>query len=116
MSDGVGDDYKALLFKKLHEREDREITLDQTCIALGNSALISFPGELFTEIGMRIKVESPFAQTYIIGLANGEIGYVPTRKAIYEGGYAVDTREVGEEAEEIIVSQSLTLIEQVYHK
>ncbi len=116
MADGVGDDYKAQLYKKLYDRKEMEVTINQTCIALGNSVLISFPGELFTEIGIRIKAESHFARTYIIGLANGEIGYVPTRKAISEGGYAVDTREVGEEAEEIIVSQSLTLLEQVYHK
>ncbi len=57
---------------------------------------------------------SPFARTCIIGLANGEIGYVPTRKAISEGGYAVDTREVGDEAEDIVISRSLALLEQVY--
>jgi len=115
ITDGVGDDYKALLYKRLNENRDREITVEQTCIAMNDTAFISFPGELFTEIGMHIKAKSPFARTYIIGLANGEIGYVPTGKAICEGGYAVDTREVGDEAEDIVVSRSLALLEQVYH-
>ena len=114
LADGVGDDYKSLLFKKLHENEDREISIEQTCITVNDCAFLSFPGELFTEIGMHIKAKSPFLHTYIIGLANGEIGYVPTRKAISEGGYAVNTREVADEAEEIVVSQSLKLLEKVY--
>ncbi|MCE5250365.1 neutral/alkaline non-lysosomal ceramidase N-terminal domain-containing protein [bacterium] len=114
MADGVGDDYKALLFKRLHEQENRDIPAEHTCIAIGDCALISFPGELFTEIGQRIKRESPFSYTYIIGLANGEIGYVPTAKAIGEGGYAVETREVCDNAEEIIVSHCLELLNRVY--
>ena len=114
LADGVGDDYKALLYKKLHETQNRPVAVEQTCIAAGDAAFISFPGEMFTEIGKRIKAESPFASTYIIGLANGESGYLPTKKAVKEGGYAVDTREVGDEAEEIVVSQSLKLLEQVY--
>jgi len=114
LADGVGDDYKALLIKRLHESEDSEFEIEQTCFAVNDCAFLSFPGELFTEIGMHIKEESLFFHTYIIGLANGNISYVPTRKAIHEGGYAVDTRTVGDEAEEIIVSHSLELLEKVY--
>ena len=115
LADGVGDDYKALLYQKLHERENEEIGIEQTCIAVGDAAFITFPGELFTEIGMQIKSKSPFEHTYIIGLANGEIGYVPTRKAISEGGYAVDTREVGDTAEGMIITKSCALLEKVYY-
>ena len=114
LADGVGDDYKALLYQKLHEKESEEIVIEQTCIAVGGTAFITFPGELFTEIGMHIKSKSPFERTLIIGLANGEIGYVPTRKAIREGGYAVDTREIGDTAEDIIVAKSCALLEKVY--
>jgi len=116
MANGVGDDYKALLFKRLHGSENRVIPVEQTCIAIGDCAFISFPGELFTEIGMHIKEESPFSHTYIIGLANGEIGYIPTNKALGEGGYAVETREAGNEAEEIVAARSLLLLEQVYRE
>jgi len=63
---------------------------------------------------LEIKGESPFARTYIIGLANGAVGYVPTRKAIAEGGYAVDVRRVDADAEDVILNQSLELLGQVY--
>lgn len=116
LADGVGDDYKALLYKKLHELEADNITIEQTCIAVGDCAFISFPGELFTEIGLQIKAASPFTHTCIIGLANGLTGYIPTAKAITEGGYAVDTRRVDAAAESIIIEHSITLLKQVYEK
>ena len=113
VADGVGDDYKASLYKQLHDQEDKNISVEQICFAIDDSAFISFPGELFTEIGMRIKDESPFRRTYLLGLANGRTGYIPTSKAILEGGYAVDTRKVDAMAEDIIIEQSLALLQKV---
>ncbi len=114
LPDGVGNDYKALLYKRLRENEGDKISVEQICFAVNEGAFISFPGELFTEIGMHIKAKSPFRHTYIIGLANGNVGYIPTNKAIGEGGYAVDTRRVDAEAEDIIVAQSLALLREVH--
>ena len=65
---------------------------------------------------MKIKLMSPFRHTYIIGLANGEIGYVPTRRAIREGGYAVETREAGDEAVDIIMEKTLEVLQNVYEQ
>jgi len=42
------------------------------------------------------------------------MGYVPTRKAITEGGYAEDTRRVDAEAEEIIFERSLALLRSIH--
>jgi hypothetical protein len=114
VADGVGDDYKAGLLKRLRERQDRPIPAEQICLAVDGSAFVSVPGELFTEIGVRIKRGSPFRQTYIVGLANGCIGYIPTRKAIGQGGYESETRELDDAAEDIIMAQSLALLERVH--
>ena len=116
VADGVGDDYKARLLVELRKNQNQNIPLEQICFAVGDCAFISLPGELFTEIGRRIKTESPFQHTYIIGLANGCVGYIPTREAIAQGGYEVDTRRAGDDAEEIIVEHSLVLLRKVYKK
>lgn len=113
LPDGVGDDYKAALFKRLHAVQNRPHQIEQVGIVVGETAWLSFPGELFTEIGARIKRASPFPHTYIIGLANGNIGYVPTREAVRQGGYEPDTRQVDESAEEIIFQQSYALLKQL---
>ncbi len=113
--DGVGDDYKAKLYKSLREVQNQDVQVEQLCFTIDGTALLSFPGELFTEIGMAIKKHSPFEHTYIIGLTNGYVGYVPTRRAIKEGGYAVDTRRVDAEAEDIIMDNSLALLSKLYN-
>lgn len=110
VADGVGDDYKAALYLQLRKVQHQAIPVEQICIAIDDYAFISFPGELFTEIGLRIKAESPFRHTYILGLANGYVGYIPTRGAIGEGGYEPETRRTDDSAEDIIVAQSLTLL------
>ena len=114
VADGVGDDYKATLLIKLHSVQDIPHKVEQICIVTGDTAWLSFTGEMFTEIGMRIKRASPFAHTYIIGLANGKTGYIPTRKAIREGGYAVDTRRLDDSAEDIIFDQSISLLKRLH--
>lgn len=110
VADGVGDDYKALLFKKLHAAQGDDVQVEQVCFSIGDAAFITFPGELFTEIGMRIKAISPFAHTYILGLANGYVGYVPAKETVAQGGYEVDTRAICADAEDIIVTRSIELL------
>ena len=53
------------------------------------AALVGVPGELFSEIGIQLKRRSPLANTMICGYANGTLGYIPSRKAVQEGGYEV---------------------------
>jgi hypothetical protein len=56
-------------------------------ISLNDAALVAMPGEVFVDIGLHVKRSSPYAQTFIVGMANGVIAYLPTRAAILEKGY-----------------------------
>lgn len=48
---------------------------------------VCLPGELFVEYSLRLKERSP-AESFVIGLANGELqGYIVTEAAAVEGGY-----------------------------
>ena len=60
-------------------------------IALGDElALVGFPGDAFVELGLAIKLNSPFPFTIVNEQSgNGAISYVPNRKAFSEGGYEV---------------------------
>jgi hypothetical protein len=59
-------------------------------LRLGDTALVTNPTELFCELGMEIKRESPFPHTAVVGYTDGAIGYVPTPGAYPEGGYEVE--------------------------
>jgi len=50
-------------------------------------AICSMPGEIFVEIGLALKAESPYKHTMICELANDIFGYISTAKGIELGGY-----------------------------
>ena len=50
-------------------------------------AIWAAPLELFCEIGMQIRDQSPFPFTFHYGYCNGFLGYFPTKTAFAEGGY-----------------------------
>ena len=53
-------------------------------------AIWSAPIELFCEISMGIREQSPFPFTFYFGYTNGWLGYLPTEKAFPHGGYEVE--------------------------
>ncbi len=59
-------------------------------VRIGDTAVVTLPGEVFAEIGCRIEDASPFRQTIVLAYTNGCHGYVPTASAYPEGGYEVD--------------------------
>ena len=71
-------------------REGRPFEVEVQVISLGREvAWVSWPGEIFVELGLSVKAASPFPQTYHVELANGSIGYIPNRSAYAEGNYEV---------------------------
>jgi hypothetical protein len=56
-------------------------------IAIGELAIVAVPCEVFAEVGLDIKRLSPFPTTFVIGLANGYNGYLPSPKQHALGGY-----------------------------
>lgn len=54
---------------------------------LGDLAITAAPCEVFVEIGLEIKDKSPFDPTFMISLANGYNGYLPTPEHHKMGGY-----------------------------
>ncbi len=67
-----------------------DFQVEVSTITLGNDvAWVFLPGEIFVQLGMDIKSASPFRTTLIPELANGSIGYVPTRQAYPQGNYEV---------------------------
>ena len=83
-----------------HSREkiyaDRIISLedapDEVSVALqtfriGDLGIAAIPFEVFVEIGLELKERSPLGQTFVISLANGSYGYLPTVQQHALGGY-----------------------------
>ena len=86
------------------------LPLEIQAVALGEIAYVGLPGEVFSQIGRRIKKGSPFANTFISSLTNGSHGYFPTRKAFQEGGYEAKNNPFTEELEDSLVAHALQLL------
>jgi len=56
-----------------------EITTSVPLVAIGDLAFYGIPGELFCWYGMQLKARSRFRFPFVLGLANGRIGYIADR-------------------------------------
>ena len=70
--------------------EESHAGFTQTIIQVGDVAFISFPYEIFSEIGMRIAKSSPIPHTLSLANANGASGYIVTQDQLCRGGYEVE--------------------------
>ncbi len=64
-----------------------EIEVQLQTLRIGDLGIAGIPFEVFTQIGLEIKMESPFPDTFTISLANGDYLYLPTPEEIELGGY-----------------------------
>ena len=70
-----------------------QLPIELQAIRINDAAFVAVPAEVFVEIGLRLKKTAPH-RTFIVGLANGYIGYLPTAVAHETGGYEVVSSNV----------------------
>jgi neutral ceramidase len=58
-----------------------------SAIRIGDAAIVTGPGEVFTEIGLAVKERSPADVTFYAGYSNGLVSYMPTASEYPLGGY-----------------------------
>lgn len=56
-------------------------------IRIGDLGIAACPCETFSETGVNLKGVSPFKSTFVVSLANGYNGYLPTPEQMLLGGY-----------------------------
>ena len=71
-------------------------------------------GEVFVELGMAIKESSPFPVTIVSSLTNGDIGYVPDRKAYAEGHYEPVSARCAPGSGEMLVQEAVEMLRDMY--
>lgn len=97
-------------YKLQHTRNTVPIELH--VVRFGDIAIATNPFELFLDYGNQIRARSRAKQTFLIQLACGCYGYLPTKKAENGGHYSayVSSGYVGHQGGELLVRESLTRI------
>jgi neutral ceramidase len=96
-------------------RKGEPIEVEVQVVALGDRiAWVSLPGEIFVELGLEIKQDSPYPHTIIAELANGAIGYIPSRRAYAQGNYEVVSARCAEGSGEMLVDAAVGLLKELH--
>jgi hypothetical protein len=110
------DHYKTA-YNDMKKREKPTYQCFFTGIRIGDDfAIVTNPDELFCEIGMSIKKQSPFKHTMVTEQTNGAHGYVPTIKSFEGGSYETWFGEhsyLTTRAAKIIEKESLSILKQL---
>jgi hypothetical protein len=97
----------------VEERHGQPQEVEVQVITLGKDvAVVGLSGEIFVELGLAIKQASPFKYTAVAELANGSIGYIPTRQAWTQGNYEVVSARCGAGSGELLVEAACRLLRQ----
>lgn len=80
---------------------------------IGGFVLISFPGEVFAQVGLDIKKISPFENTFVSGYTNGTVGYSPTPDAYNGDAYEVSLSTLAAGWQKIFEEKALEILKKL---
>ncbi len=108
---------KAFQVLDVAARGGKPLEVEVQVVALGDDvAWVSLPGEIFVELGLAIKQDSPFKHTIVAELANGAIGYIPSRRAYAQGNYEVVSARCAEGSGERLVDAAVGLLKGLHRE
>jgi hypothetical protein len=100
-----------LLQQRLERRQAGPISAEIQAIKIGDFVLVTFPGECFAEVGLRIKKQSPFPNTFVAGCSNGSVGYAPASADYVKGAAYEDAlTQLAPQWQEIYERKALEMI------
>ena len=89
---GIHGPYHAgALLANLNRTTEKDGLMVLNAVTLGKElAFVTFPGEMYDTISMRMEDNSPFKTTLMLGYCYHHIGYLPSAAAYKYGSYEVD--------------------------
>ncbi|MSR56961.1 MAG: hypothetical protein EXS05_04735 [Planctomycetaceae bacterium] len=102
---------KANKITELQLRGGKTLALEVQVFRLSDdTAIVGLPGEVFVDLGVAIKRQSPFARTLVVELCNDVPAYIPTQKAFAEGSYETVNSLVAPGGGEAMVDLAVKLL------
>ena len=104
---------EAMKILRIHDLNNEPIEAEILTFGLGDACIVALPGEIFVELGLAIKENSPYKNTLVLTLANNSIGYIPNKEAFKYGAYEVEVSMIAEGEGEKLVESSLYQMEKM---
>ncbi len=97
-------------------RDAAPVSIRLSLLILNDIAIAGVSGEVLTNIGMRLKRESPFNRTVMVTHCNGSSGYLPDDSAYDQVSYEITASRVKRGcAENMIVNTLLEMMSPVFY-
>lgn len=90
-----------------------DIEIRVSALKIGNTVFTGITGDVFHEIGLKIKEMSPYKNTFVVTHTNGWCGYIVTEKAYDEGGYEVVSTRIMSGGERAVIDNLMEMIEKL---
>jgi hypothetical protein len=90
-----------------------ELEVRLSAIKIGNIIFSGVNGEVFNQIGIKLKNLSPYSNTFFLTHCNGSCGYLVSDEAISKGGYEVRSTSARSGAESGIIEGFLQMINEL---
>ena len=79
-------------------------------------AIVGLPGEVFVDLGLAIKENSPYKNTIVVELTHSHIAYVPTQEAFTRGGYETINSRLAPGGGEMLADAAIALLQEIHQK
>ena len=79
-------------------------------------AIVGLPGEVFVDLGLAIKENSPYKNTIVVELTHSHIAYVPTQEAFSRGGYETINSRLAPGGGEMLADTAIALLQEIHQK
>jgi len=99
-------------FNAQQQTEQPLYDMELHVVRLGDIAITTNPFELFTDYGVQMKSRSPALQTFVVQLAAGCGGYLPSERGANGGGYSAipQSTPIGPDGGQVLVDQTVNAL------
>ena len=112
---GIHSPYHAMaLLANLKRTKEQDGLMVLNAVTLGKElAFITFPGEMYDTLSVRIEDDSPFEKTLLLGYCYHHVGYLPSLAAYKYGSYEVDVTRFAPGTGEQVADACVDLLKQL---
>ena len=91
-------------------KDAADLPVPLSALSFGRIAFVFAGYEMFTQSGMQIKAQSPFAMTFICGNSCGSCGYMPASECFGNHGFEVNSTTFVRGTAEMLAEEALSML------